>query len=163
MTPSKLDPFDVKILSLLQQNGRISNLELSETVGLSPSPCLRRVRQLERAGYISGYEAHINLRMLGEVLTVFAEITLQDHKVHDFQRFESTIRSISEITECHFVSGGYDYLLKFMTRGMSHYQELFEKLLDSGVGIEKYFSYVVIKTVFVKNGYPIEASADVET
>lgn len=162
MTASRLDPFDVKILSLLQQNGRISNLELSEIVGLSPSPCLRRVKQLERGGYISGYEAHINLRKLGEVLTVFAEITLQDHKVHDFQRFESTTRNIPEIIECHFVSGGYDYLLKFMTRGMSHYQELFEKLLDSGVGIEKYFSYVVIKTVFVKNGYPIEASSNVE-
>ena len=152
----KLDRIDLKILAKLQQSGRITNVELADAVGLSPSPCLTRVKRLEKAGYITGYGAYLNLHKLGEFLTVFTEVTLAEHKVGDFSRFESRIRKIDEIVECHLVSGGYDYLLKFMTRGVAHYQNIIEAMLEGNYGIEKYFSFVVIKSPFIKHHYPIQ-------
>ena len=156
MITPKLDRIDLKILAQLQKTGRITNVELADAVGLSPSPCLTRVKRLEQAGYITGYGAQINLHKLGDFLTVFTEVTLQDHKSSDFARFEAKIRTIDEIIECHLVSGGYDYLLKFVTPGVGHYQALIENLLESNIGIEKYFSYIVIKSPFIKNHYPIQ-------
>ena len=152
----KLDRLDLRILAQLQKNGRITNVDLAEAVGLSPSPCLIRVKRLEQAGYIAGYGAQIRLEKLGDTLMVFTEMTLQDHRREDFVRFEASIRGIDEIVECHLVSGGYDYLLKFITRGVNHYQEIIEGLLERNIGIEKYFSYIVIKSPFIKNHYPIE-------
>lgn len=158
MIPShlKLDRLDLRILSQLQQNGRITNVDLADAVGLSASPCLARVKRLEQAGYIIGYGAEVRLEKLGETVTVFTEVTLADHHREDFIRFETAIREVDEIIECHLVSGGYDYLLKFITRGVSHYQTIIEELLDRNIGIDKYFSYIVIKSPFVKKNYPIE-------
>jgi DNA-binding Lrp family transcriptional regulator len=152
----KLDRIDLKILAQLQKSGRITNVELADAVGLSPSPCLTRVKRLEQAGYIVGYGAQINLQKLGEFITIFTEVTLEDHRSSDFVRFESKIRTIDEIMECHLVSGGYDYLLKFVTPGLGHYQSLIESLLEANLGIEKYFSYIVIKSPFVKTFYPMQ-------
>ena len=153
----KLDRLDLRILAQLQKNGRVTNVDLADAVGLSPSPCLIRVKRLEQAGYISGYGAHLRLEKLGDTLTVFTEVTLADHHREDFIRFETAIREVDEIMECHLVSGGYDYLLRFLTRGVNHYQEIIEGLLDRNIGIEKYFSYIVIKTVFIKPHYTIES------
>jgi DNA-binding Lrp family transcriptional regulator len=152
----KLDRIDLKILAQLQRSGRMTNVELADAVGLSPSPCLTRVKRLEKAGYIDGYSAQINLGKLGEMLTVFTEVTLTEHRSGDFSRFEAKIRKMDEIVECHLVSGGYDYLLKFVTRGVSHYQSIIEGMLEGDYGIEKYFSYVVIKSPFIKHHYPIQ-------
>ncbi|NMG67325.1 winged helix-turn-helix transcriptional regulator [Azoarcus indigens] len=161
MTPlPKLDRLDLRILCQLQRNGRITNVDLADAVGLSPSPCLIRVKRLEQAGYISGYGAQVKLDKLGEMLTVFTEVTLADHRREDFVRFETAIRDIDEILECHLVSGGYDYLLKFMTHGVNHYQSIIEGLLERSIGIEKYFSYIVIKSPFIKTYYPIERLVD---
>ena len=157
VTSFKLDRIDLRILAHLQKNGRITNVELSNAVCLSPSPCLTRVKRLEKAGYITGYGAHVELEKLGPVQVVFTQVTLSDHRRDDFSRFEAAIRGIDEIIECHLVSGGYDYLLKFITRGVSHYQEIIEGLLERNIGIEKYFSYIVIKSPFIKNHYPIES------
>lgn len=154
--PAKLDRIDLKILAELQKNGRITNVDLADAVGLSPSPCLTRVKRLEQAGYIAGYGAQLELRKLGDVLLVFTEMTLSDHRRDDFARFEAAIRNIPEIVECHLVSGGYDYLLKFVTNGVNHYQSVIESMLERNIGIEKYFSYIVIKSPFVKRHYPIE-------
>ena len=151
----KLDRLDLRILCHLQKNGRASNVEIADAVGLSPSPCLIRVKRLEQAGYIAGYGAHLRLEKLGDTLLVFTEVTLQDHKRDDFVKFETSIGPIDEIVECHLVSGGYDYLLKFVTRGVNHYQEVIEKLLERNIGIEKYFSYIVIKSPIVKMYYPL--------
>lgn len=153
---AKLDRIDLKILAELQRNGRITNVDLADAVGLSPSPCLTRVKRLEQAGYIAGYGAQLQLRKLGNVQLVFTEMTLSDHRHDDFARFEAAIRNIPEIVECHLVSGGYDYLLKFVTKGVSHYQSVIESMLERNIGIEKYFSYIVIKSPFVKSHYPIE-------
>jgi DNA-binding Lrp family transcriptional regulator len=152
----KLDRIDLKILAKLQQSGRITNVELADAVGLSPSPCLTRVKRLETAGFIIGYGAQLNLRKLGEFLTVFTEVTLTEHRRGDFSRFETRISKLDEVLECHLVSGGYDYLLKFVARGVAHYQSIIESMLEGDYGIEKYFSYVVIKSPFIKNHYPIQ-------
>ena len=152
----RLDRIDLKILTQLQQSGRITNVELADAVGLSPSPCLTRVKRLEKAGYITGYGADINLHKVGEFLTVFTEVMLTERRSGDFSRFETRIRKLDEIVECHLVSGGYDYLLKFVTRGVGHYQSIIEGMLESDYGIEKYFSYVVIKSPFIKHHYPIQ-------
>ena len=114
------------------------------------------MKRLEQAGYISGYGAHLRLEKLGDTLTVFTEVTLADHHREDFIRFETAIREVDEILECHLVSGGYDYLLRFLTRGVNHYQEVIEGLLERNIGIEKYFSYIVIKSPFIKTFCPIE-------
>jgi DNA-binding Lrp family transcriptional regulator len=156
MTGPKLDRIDLKILAQLQKTGRITNVELAEAVCLSPSPCLTRVKRLEKAGYITGYGAQLNLHKLGEFMTVFTEVTLTEHRSGDFSRFETRIRKLDEIVECHLVSGGYDYLLKFITRGVAHYQSIIEGMLEGDYGIEKYFSYVVIKSPFIKHHYPIQ-------
>lgn len=156
MTGPKLDRIDLKILAQLQKTGRITNVELADAICLSPSPCLTRVKRLEKAGYITGYGAQLNLHKLGEFMTVFTEVTLSEHRSGDFSRFETRIRKLDEIVECHLVSGGYDYLLKFITRGVAHYQSIIEGMLEGDYGIEKYFSYVVIKSPFIKHHYPIQ-------
>jgi len=152
----KLDRIDIKLLAELQKNGRISNVQLADVVGLSPSPCLMRLKRLEKAGYILGYRADIEMRKIIPFMTVFTEITLSDHRRDDFLRFEKYIAQQDEVVECHLVSGGYDYLLKFVTSGVDHYQETIEEMLDRGIGIEKYFSYIVIKSPIVKKGLPVE-------
>jgi DNA-binding Lrp family transcriptional regulator len=151
----KLDRIDVNILAQLQKDGRMTNVSLADAVGLSPSPCLQRVKRLEAAGYIAGYGAHINIGKLADTVTVFTEVTLSDHRREDFIKFESSIRTIEEILECHLVSGGYDYLVRFIVRNIAHYQELIESILDRSIGVEKYFSYIVIKSPIVKNALPL--------
>lgn len=152
----KLDGIDIKILYELQKNGRISNVELSERVSISASPCLIRVKRLEKAGYIKGYLALIDIAKLGDTLTVFTEITLKYHRQHDFTHFQTAVERMESIVECHLMSGGYDYLLKFVTGGIIDYQETIERLVDLEIGIDKYFSYVVLKTPFVKNYQPLD-------
>ena len=151
----KLDRIDINILAHLQRNGRITNVELAEAVSLSPSPCLIRVKRLEKAGYIIAYNAHIDIAKLGETVTVFTQVTLTDHHMEDFARFEAGLRTVDEVIECHLISGGYDYLVKFVTRGISHYQAVIEGLLGSNLGITKYFSYIVIKSPILRMYYPL--------
>jgi len=154
-TNLKLDRIDINILTQLQRNGRVTNVDLADAVGLSPSPCLLRVKRLESAGYITGYNAHIDIAKLGETVTVFTEVTLSDHHREDFVKFEASIRTIDEVIECHLISGGYDYLLKFLTRGVAHYQTVIESILERDIGVSKYFSYIVIKSPIVKLHYPL--------
>jgi DNA-binding Lrp family transcriptional regulator len=152
----KLDRIDLRILAHLQRNGRTTNVDLAEAVGLSPSPCLLRVKRLEKAGYITGYGANLMLEKLGGMQSVFTQVTLADHRRDDIMKFEASIRDIDEVVECHLVSGAFDYLLKFVTRNVIHYQSLVEEVLGQNPHIEKYFSYIVMKSPFVKNYYPIE-------
>jgi DNA-binding Lrp family transcriptional regulator len=152
----KLDRLDLRILCQLQKNGRITNVDLADAVGLSPSPCLVRLKRLEQAGYVAGYGAQIRLEKLGDMLVIFTEVTLADHGREDFFRFETSIRPIEEIVECHLVSGGYDYLLKFIAGSVNHYQEIIEGLLERNIGIEKYFSHIAIRSPLIRHHYPIE-------
>ncbi|MDD7972999.1 Lrp/AsnC family transcriptional regulator [Roseinatronobacter alkalisoli] len=156
MTPGyKLDRIDIRILAVLQRNGRITNVELAEEVNLSPSPCLMRVKKLQQAGYITGYSAQIDLARLGPTLTVFTEFTLKNHRQIDFARFQEALAQIDSCVECHLVSGGYDYLVKFVTAGIDDYQSIMEGLVDRNLGIDKYFSFVVLKSPFTKQHIPL--------
>ncbi len=150
MNLPKLDRIDINILAELQKNGRVTNSQLADLVGLSPSPCLTRVKRLEDAGYIVSYSAIINLAKLGAVQVVFTSVALGDHRRNDFTRFEHGIREYEELVECHLVSGGFDYLLKFVVRGIPHYQSMMEHILERNLGVSKYFSYIVIKSPIVK-------------
>ncbi|MBX2856147.1 MAG: Lrp/AsnC family transcriptional regulator [Rhodobacteraceae bacterium] len=157
MSPdTKLDRIDIKILAELQANGRITNAALASAVGLSQSPCLQRLKRLETNGYVRGYGARIDIGKLADAITVFTEITLADHSREDFANFETGIERFPEVLECHLVSGGYDYLVKFVTRSVSDYQTTIERVLDARIGIDKYFSYIVIKSPIVGRDPPIE-------
>lgn len=150
-----LDKIDIRILSELQRNGRITNVELAELVHLSPSPCLMRVKKLQAEGYITGYSAQIDVSKLGQTLMVFTEITLKNHRQIDFARFLAAIEKVDQVIECHLVSGGYDYLVKFVTAGISDYQLIMESLIERDIGIDKYFSFVILKSPIVKTHLPL--------
>lgn len=152
----KLDRIDIRILHELQKNGRITNVELADLVHLSPSPCLMRVKKLQQAGFILGYSAQIDIAKLGQTITVFTEVTLKNHRQIDFHRFQQAAEKVEEIIECHLISGGYDYLLKFVTAGIGDYQTLMERLTDMDIGIDKYFSFVVMKSPFIKAHLPLK-------
>jgi DNA-binding Lrp family transcriptional regulator len=151
----KLDRIDVKILATLQTEGRITNLKLAEEVGLSPSPCLERVKRLEAAGYIRRYIAELDLDRLARNVMVFAEVTLKNHKGEDYDRFDRALAEMPEVVEAWSVGGGYDYLLKFVCSDIKDYQALSESLLNADIGIDKFFSYVVIKNAKPFGGFPL--------
>jgi len=152
----KLDQTDLRILSELQRSGRMTSAGLASAVNLSLTPCLTRVKRLETADLISGYSADIDLNKLGSFVTVFAQVTFLDHSTGSFSRFESRIKKIDEITECHFISAEYNYLLKVIARDLGHYQVIIDALLDGGFAIEKCFSYVVIKSPVINRHRAIQ-------
>jgi DNA-binding Lrp family transcriptional regulator len=155
MSSLKLDRIDIRILGQLQKSGRIANVELADAVGLSPSPCLIRVKRLEKGGYVTGYGAHVAMEKLADVQVVFSQVTLRDRRL-DFAKFEAELRKIDEIVECHLVSGSFHYMLKFVTNSVAHYQTIVEGLLEAHPEIDSYFSFVVMKPVFTKRHYPVE-------
>lgn len=155
MAGHKLDQIDLKILDAIQRNGRITKLALAEKVGLSPTPCWMRLRKLEKAGIVTGYHAKLSVRTIAPVATVLVEVTLGNHRQADFDRFERAIRDIAEIVACWSVGGGVDYLLKIMARDIDAYQRLIDSLLDREIGIDRYFTYVVTKTVKDEVALPV--------
>ena len=155
MSGMKLDPIDLRILDAIQRDGRITKLALAERVGLSPTPCWMRLRKLEKAGIVSGYHAKIALRQIAPVATVLMEVTLGAHRQADFDRFERAIRDIPEIVACWSVGGGVDYVLKVMARDIDAYQRLVDGLLERKIGIDRYFTYIVTKTVKEESALPV--------
>jgi Lrp/AsnC family transcriptional regulator, regulator of ectoine-degradation genes len=147
MTDLRLDAIDLRILDAIQRDGRITKLALAEKVGLSPTPCWMRLRKLEKAGIVAGYHARIAVRSIAPVATVLMEVTLGNHRQADFDRFERAIRDIPEIVACWSVGGGVDYMLKVMARDIDAYQRLVDALLQREIGIDRYFTYIVTKTV----------------
>lgn len=142
-----LDRIDRKILATLQDNGRISNVELARDVNLSPTPCLERVRRLESTGYIEGYSARLSAEKLGMGLTVFVQLTLDRTKPDVFDRFREDIADIPEITECHMVAGGFDYLIKIRTSDMNAYRNMLGDRLAALKSVLTTHSYVVMEEV----------------
>lgn len=155
MAATKLDPIDLKILDAIQRDGRITKLKLAEQVGLSPTPCWMRLAKLEKAGIVSGYHARVAMRVIAPIATVLMEVTLGAHRQADFDRFERAVRDIPEIVACWSVGGGVDYLLKVMTRDIDAYQRLVDALLERELGIDRYFTYIVIKTVKDETVLPV--------
>ena len=143
----KLDAVDLRILDAIQRDGRITKLALAEKVGLSPTPCWMRLQKLERAGIVTGYHARVAVRRVAPVASVMMEVTLANHRQADFERFERAITALDEVVACWSVGGGVDYVLKIMAADIDAYQRLVDGLLDREIGIERYFSYIVTKTV----------------
>lgn len=145
----KLDARDIKILAILQREGRISKAALAERVNLSATPCWERLRRLEEAGIIESYGARISLKALAPVTIVFMQVELESHRIEDFGLFEREIADIPEIVECWAVGGGIDYLCKVVVRHLEDYQALIESMLTRQIGIKRYCTYVV--TMPIKN------------
>jgi DNA-binding Lrp family transcriptional regulator len=154
-----LDRFDIKILVHLQREGRCSNVELAEAVGLSQSPCLLRTKRLQEIGIIRGYRAEVALEKLGNHVIVFSEVTISSHRPHDFRKFEAGAGKYHEIVECYNVSGGYDYLLKIVVPGIAYFQALMERLLEDNIGIEKFSSRIVLRQPLDQREYPLSIIA----
>lgn len=143
----KLDRYDLKILEILATDGRITKSRLAEAINLSVSPCWERVRRLEAAGVIEGYSARINPRAIVKRNPVWMQIELKAHNAESFQCFENAMRGEPVVTECVAVGGGVDYLVKVEASSIDAYQRLIDEWLTSDLGIERYFTYIVTKTV----------------
>jgi len=152
----KLDAIDLRILEAIQENGRITKLALAEKAGLSPTPCWLRLRKLEKAGIVSGYHARIAVRRVAPVASVMMEVTLANHRQADFERFERAVAATPQIVACWSVGGGVDYILKIMAPDIDAYQRLVDGLLDRELGIDRYFTYIVTKTVKEETVLPLD-------
>ena len=142
-----LDKIDLRILRVLQKDGRISNLKLAEEVHLSPTAVLERVKRLTRDGFILGYEAKLNPLKLGAGLMVFVEVLL-DRTVHDvMDSFRAAVQVRDEILECHLVAGGFDYLLKTRVSDMAAYRSFVGDVIWSLPGVRETRTYAVMEEV----------------
>jgi DNA-binding Lrp family transcriptional regulator len=151
--PPALDQIDVRILSVLQRDGRTTIQKLAEKVGLSPRACLDRVRRLEASGVIAGYQAVVDLGQLSRPINVFAEIILE--KQAQQRRFERRLSTLEEVVECWEVSGTVDYVARFVCRDLAAYQELTTALIeDASLGIARIVSHVALRPVRRFAGYP---------
>lgn len=154
--PTKIDRYDRMILDTLQQNGRISNQELADAISLSPSPCLRRVRQLEESGLIDGYVALLNAHELGLTLMAFIQISMDKHIPERFDNFERVVGDYSEVLECHLITGqAADYLLKVIVKDMDAYQHFLLQKLTRIEGVSGVHSSFVLKSPVSKTALPI--------
>ncbi len=142
-----LDPIDRRIIATLQADGRLSNVELAERIGLSPSPCLRRVRRLEQEGYIAAYRATLQRNRIGLGLTVFIGVRIESHADERCDAFQDTIVAMPEVVAFHLVSGDTDYLVEVVVPDLAHYQRfLLDKLLSLPI-IKEVRSNIAIQTL----------------
>ncbi|MCX8017538.1 MAG: Lrp/AsnC family transcriptional regulator [Rhodocyclaceae bacterium] len=153
----ELDRYDRQILRILQEQGRISNQELAERIGLSPSPCLRRVRALEEAGLIAGYRALLDAKKLGLSLMALIHISMDRHTPERFEGFEAEVRAIPEVIECLLITGqDADYQLKVVVRDMDAYQELLLNRITRIPGVTGVHSSFVLRRVVDKTALPVD-------
>ena len=151
--PPALDRIDIRILAVLQRDGRSTIQKLAGRVGLSPRACLERVRRLEAGRLIIGYQAIIDVERLSRPVTVFAEIALEKHGKRD--RFERRLGAIAEVVECWEVSGAFDYVARFVCPDLATYQTLTADLIDdSTLGVARIVSHVALRPVRRFSGYP---------
>jgi Lrp/AsnC family leucine-responsive transcriptional regulator len=147
-----MDNIDHKILKELQADGRLPVQELASRVGLSPSPCLRRLRLLEQRGMIRGYAAMVDEALYGLPVTVFVRLRLDRHSEERVGQFERAIREIDEVLECHLLAGDYDYMLRVLVAGLGAYEEFIRRHIHTLPGvaaIEISFAYGTVKRTAV--------------
>jgi Lrp/AsnC family leucine-responsive transcriptional regulator len=155
-TSLSLDRYDRRILEVLQENGRISNQELAERIGLSPSPCLRRVRALEESGLIAGYRAHLDYRRLGLDLMALIHISMDRHTPDRFERFEKAMRAMPEVLECLLITGqDADYQVKVVVRDMDDFQLLLLNKITRIEGVTGVHSSFVLRRVVDTSAVPV--------
>ncbi len=146
-TVRALDKLDRRILALLQKDGRLSMKDLGEQVGLSITPCIERVKRMERDGIISGYYARVNPAALGASLLMFVQITLSNKSGEMFEQFRREVLRIPQVLECHLVSGDFDYIIKARIQEMSEYRKLLGDILLQLPGAAQSKSYVVMEEI----------------
>lgn len=151
-----LDRIDRKILAVLQDDGRIANLKLAESVALSPTAVLARVQRLTRDGFIVGYEARLNPLKLGAGMLVFVEVLLDRTTPNVFEQFKAAVQVRPEIMECHMVAGGFDYLLKTRTADMNAYREFAGAVLWQLPGVRETRTYAVMEEVKHSTRLPLD-------
>ncbi|MBF3415076.1 Lrp/AsnC ligand binding domain-containing protein [Burkholderia pseudomallei] len=142
-----LDKLDRRILKLLQEDGRMAMKDLAERVGLTVTPCIERVRRMERDSVITGYHARVDPSQLGASLLVFVEITLDHKNGNMFEQFRREVMKIDEVLECHLVSGDFDYLIKARIGEMADYRKLLGDILLQLPGAVQSKSYVVMEEI----------------
>jgi DNA-binding Lrp family transcriptional regulator len=145
-----LDEIDLRILHALQQDGRISNQDLADRIGLSPSPCLRRVRQLEQAGIIEGYRAVVSPKAVDLTITAFVRLRLASHEGATVDAVEERLRAIPHIVEAHLLAGDWDYLVRIVTPSFEEYERLLRenlRAIPSLASIDTTFAFAVTKPV----------------
>jgi Lrp/AsnC family leucine-responsive transcriptional regulator len=154
--PITLDGYDRRILEVLQDEGRITNQELADRIGLSPSPCLRRVRALEEARVIAGYHAVLDPKALGLDLMALLSISMDRHTPERFAGFESAVANMPEVLECLLITGREaDYQLKVIVRDMDHYQELLLERITRIEGVSGVHSSFVLRRVMQRTRLPV--------
>ncbi|MEE2655176.1 MAG: Lrp/AsnC family transcriptional regulator [Pseudomonadota bacterium] len=163
MVQVKLDRIDLKILKDLQSNGRMTNVELANRVGISPPPCLRRVRTLEQTNCILGYHANVNPSALGFDVTVFAHVGLHSQAEADLVAFEELVESWPEVRECHMLAGETDFLIKIVATDWDTYQRFLTSRLTAAPNVSVVKSALAIRTKTHRPGVPIEVDGNVVT
>lgn len=152
----QLDRYDRQILRLLQDNGRLSNQELADRIGLSPSPCLRRVRALEESGILTGYRAMVDAKALGLSLMALIHISMDQHTPERFDGFEAAVKDIPDVMECLLITGqSADYQLKVVVRDLDAFQELLLNRITRIPGVTGVHSSFVLRRVVDKTALPV--------
>lgn len=152
----KLDQIDRRILHDLQENGRITNVELARRAGISAPPCLRRVRALEESGLVKGYHAELDARQLGFNVTVFAQVGLASQAEPDLEAFEALVQTWAEVRECHMLAGETDFLLKVVSADWESYQEFLTTKLTAAANVSHVKSALSVRSSKALPGVPIE-------
>ncbi|MEX2321853.1 MAG: winged helix-turn-helix transcriptional regulator [Saccharospirillum sp.] len=152
----KLDRIDLKILRTLQENARISYVELAQTVGLSTTPCMDRVKRMEQSGLIQGYQAILSPEALGLGLLVFIEITLSNQSAEAFDEFRKAVDGLSYVQECHLVSGQSDYLVKIRLTDLPSYRKYLGDLLLALPHVRESKSYIVMEEAKQSSALPLD-------
>lgn len=156
MQKVKLDTIDRRILSDLQDDGRITNVALAERAGISPPPCLRRVRALESEGYIRGYHADVDAKKLGYNVTVFALVGLASQAESDLEAFEERVRAWAEVRDCYMLAGETDFLLRVVAADWDAYQNFLTTQLTAAPNVSHVKTSMCIRTSKAQPGVPID-------
>lgn len=156
----KLDDRDLKMLSVLQRDGRITNNALAERINLSPAACWERLKRLEKSGIIEGYFARLSPAVTGRHVEIIMQAELENHRAADFRRFEAAVAEVEEIVDCWAVGGGIDYFIRFACRDIDAYQRLVDSLLEADIGLARYFTYIVTKTIKSAELPPVAPGAE---
>ena len=143
----KLDERDIQILSILQEEGRITKTALADRLNLSLTPSWDRLQRLEEEGIIESYGARLSSPFLKNFHLVITEVELESHKEGEFARFEDAIMGFDEVLSCWSVGGGLDYILKVLVKDVSDYQDFLKKVLKADIGLRRYFSYAVLDKI----------------
>lgn len=156
MKKNKLDKIDRQIVALLQENGRMTNVELADRVGISAPPCLRRVKALEDNGIIQSYHATIDRAYFGYTVTVFAQVKLEKHSEKDLTTFEDHMKALPSVRECYRMAGDVDFLLKIVAKDWDTYQNFMSENLTTAPAVQSIKSSLTMRCIKEEYGIPLD-------